>query len=93
MADICTDHGYPMGTPGYLECWRIVSQQQMQQQLLRQRRLEMLFGATTPQPPQTYQHDDPPPPAPWPQINNNTVQPTFIQPQNSWCPNGARWCR
>jgi hypothetical protein len=61
MADICTDHGYPMGTQGYLECWRIVSQQQMQQQLLAQRRLEMLLGATAPQQqPQTH-YDDPPP--------------------------------
>jgi hypothetical protein len=30
MADICTDHGYPMGTQGYLECWRYVSQIEQQ---------------------------------------------------------------
>jgi hypothetical protein len=32
MADICTDHGYPMGTQGYLECWHYVNEVNRQNQ-------------------------------------------------------------
>lgn len=53
VADICTDHGYAMGTPGYLDCWRYVNQVNQQNQARDQQLFRDLqnFGAVQQQQP------------------------------------------
>lgn len=53
-ADICTEHGFAMGTPGYLDCWRYVNTVNQQNRSAEQERSQALLelGAKLMAPPQ-----------------------------------------